>query len=137
MAVVGMAFLSALLGVVFDKMASPGVVGFLSRRKQTEELLVKKLEIALLPMNVVLEDAEEKQVTNPNVRRWIDELKDFAYNAEDMIDEIATKALRHKLDSEFQPDARKVRNSITTFLNSFVHQRLDTKIKECLLDYKI
>ncbi|KAG2668836.1 hypothetical protein I3760_14G008700 [Carya illinoinensis] len=131
MAEVGLAFLSAILGVVFDKMASPGVVGFLNRRKQTEELL-KKLEMALLPLNVVLEDAEEKEVTNPNVERWIDELKDVAYTAEDILDEIATEALRRQLHAEFKPVVGKVRNFISsTSLNPFVH-RVEAKIKNAL-----
>ncbi|XP_042959238.1 putative disease resistance RPP13-like protein 1 [Carya illinoinensis] len=131
MAEVGIAFLSALLGVVFQKIASPGVVDFVYKQKSTEQPL-KKLEIALLPLNVVLEDAEEKQITNPNVKRWIDELKDVAYTAEDILDEIATVALRRQLHVEFKPVAGKVRNFFSsTFLNPFVH-RVEAKIKEVL-----
>ncbi|KAG7945986.1 hypothetical protein I3843_14G015200 [Carya illinoinensis] len=128
---VGMAFLSAILGVIVDKMACPEVIGFLNRRKQIDALL-KKLEIALLPLNVVLEDAEEKQVKNPNVKRWIDELKDVAYTAEDILDEIATVALQRQLHAEFKPVAGKVRNFFSsTSLDPFVH-RVEAKIKEIL-----
>ncbi|KAG2668821.1 hypothetical protein I3843_14G008000 [Carya illinoinensis] len=131
MAEVGVTFVSAILGVVFNKMASPEVVGFMQRRKPTEALL-EKLKIALLSMNVVLDDAEEKEVTNPNVKTWIDELKDVAYDAEDILDEIVTVALRCQLHAEFKPVAGKVRNFISsTFLNPFVH-RVEAKIKEVL-----
>ncbi|KAG2668828.1 hypothetical protein I3760_14G008300 [Carya illinoinensis] len=110
MAEVGVAFLSAILGVVFNKMASPEVVGFMQRRKPTEALL-EKLKIALLSMNVVLDDAEEKEVTNPNVKTWIDELKDVAYDAEDILDEIVTVALRCQLHAEFKPIAGRYETS--------------------------
>ncbi|XP_042957652.1 putative disease resistance RPP13-like protein 1 isoform X3 [Carya illinoinensis] len=129
---VGVAFLSGILGVVFHKMASPRVVDFICRRKSTDALL-KKLEIALLPMNMVLEDAEDKQFTNPNVKKWIDELKDVAYDAEDILDEIATEALRCELDAEFQSAAGKVGNRISsTFINPFVHH-IEPKIKKVLV----
>ncbi|KAF5459105.1 hypothetical protein F2P56_023089 [Juglans regia] len=106
MAEVGMAFLSSFLGVIFNKMASPVVVDFICRQKSTDELL-KKMEISLRSMNMVLEDAEEKEVTNPNVKMWIDDPKDVAYTAEDILDEIATEALQRQLLVEFKPVAGK------------------------------
>ncbi|KAG7945834.1 hypothetical protein I3843_14G008600 [Carya illinoinensis] len=130
MAEVGLAFLSAILGVVFDKVVSPEVVDFMQGRKLTEGLL-RKLKTAVLSVNAVLEDAEEKEHTKPFVRDWIDELKDTLYDAEDILDEIATKALRCKLDAEFQTTAGKVRNSISAFLNPFIH-RLEPKIQEVI-----
>ncbi|KAF5469816.1 hypothetical protein F2P56_010375 [Juglans regia] len=128
---VGMAFLSALLGVVFDKMASPRVVHFISKQKSTKKLL-KKMEISLRSMNMVLEDAEEKEVTNPNVKMWIDELKEVAYDVEDILDEIATEALRCQLRAEFKLVAGNVRNFISSScLNPFIH-RLEPRIQEVL-----
>ncbi|KAF5459103.1 hypothetical protein F2P56_023087 [Juglans regia] len=133
MAEVGMAFLSSFLGVIFNKMASPVVVDFICRQKSTDELL-KKMEISLRSMNMVLEDAEEKEVTNPNVKMWIDDPKDVAYTAEDILDEIATEALQRQLLVEFKPVAGKVRNFISsTSLDPFIH-RLEPKIQEVVLD---
>ncbi|KAG6628318.1 hypothetical protein CIPAW_14G006400 [Carya illinoinensis] len=131
MAKVGLAFLSAILGVVFDKVVSPKVVDFMQGRKLTEGLL-RKLKTTVLSVNAVLEDAEEKEHTKPFVRDWIDELKDTLYDAEDILDEIATKALRCKLDAEFQTTTGKVRNSISAFLNPFIHH-LEPKIQETTL----
>ncbi|KAB1227262.1 putative disease resistance RPP13-like protein 1 [Morella rubra] len=65
------------------------------------------MRIALLSVNGVLEDAEEKQVKSPTVKTWLDELKDAVYEAEDILDEIDTEALRSKLDAEFQTTASK------------------------------
>jgi len=129
-ALVGGAFLSAFLQVLFDRMASPVVVDFLRGRKLTDGLL-RKLKIALLSVNAVLEDAEEKQVTKPDVKDWLDELKDAVYDAEDILDEIATKALRCKLDAEFQSTASKVRKSISASFNPFVKE-IEPRIREVL-----
>ncbi|KAK0575073.1 hypothetical protein LWI29_033656 [Acer saccharum] len=55
--------------------------------------LLESLKTKLLTVNVVLSDAEEKQITNPFVKEWVDELKNVVYQAEDLLDEIATLAL--------------------------------------------
>ncbi|KAF5445891.1 hypothetical protein F2P56_031566 [Juglans regia] len=99
-ALVGGVFLFAVLQVLADKVAS------------------------------LLEDAEEKQVTKPDVRRWIDELKDAFYDAEDILDEIATDTLQRKLDAEFDTTAKRVRNSISC-LNPFVKDT-ETKVEVVL-----
>jgi Leucine-rich repeat (LRR) protein len=89
------------------------------------------LKIALLSVNALLEDAEEKKLTKLAVKAWLDELKDAVYDAEHVLDEIATEALQRKLDVEFQTTARKVRKSISTFLGHFVKE-IEPKIKELL-----
>ncbi|XP_062173976.1 putative disease resistance RPP13-like protein 1 isoform X2 [Alnus glutinosa] len=105
-ALVGGAFLSAFLQVLFDRMASRRFTDFFRGRKVTDGLL-EKLETTLRSMNAVLEDAEEKQVTKS--------------------DEIATKALRLEVDAEFQTHAAtKVRTRISTF--SFF-KKIEPKIK--------
>ncbi|XP_059461984.1 putative disease resistance RPP13-like protein 1 [Corylus avellana] len=102
-------------------MASGGFVDFFRKQKLSGELL-KKLETTYLTVNAVLEDAEELQVTKPAVRRWLDELKDAVYDAEHVLDEIATQALQSELDAEFQTTASKVQKSIFAFRNSFVEE---------------
>ncbi|KAG7947872.1 hypothetical protein I3843_14G116600 [Carya illinoinensis] len=97
---VGGILLSAFLKVLFDRMASHEFVDFQRRRKLSDGLL-DKLKTVLLSIEVVLEDAEDKQVTNPSVKKWLDELKHAVYDAEDVLDEIATKALQSKLNAEF------------------------------------
>jgi hypothetical protein len=130
MAEVAGLLLSPFLQVFFERMASGDFVDFFRGRKLNEGLL-RKLKIALLSVNALLEDAEEKQLTKPAVKVWLDELKDAVYDAEHVLDEIATEALQRKLDVEFQTTARKVRNSISTFLGHFVKE-IEPKIKELL-----
>ncbi|XVF79363.1 hypothetical protein PTKIN_Ptkin14bG0216000 [Pterospermum kingtungense] len=38
------------------------------------------------------------RLLTPNVRSWIDELKDAVYDAEDLLDEIAYEAFRSKME---------------------------------------
>jgi hypothetical protein len=130
MAEIATIFLSPFLQVFFEKMASGDFVDFFQRRKLSDGLL-KKLKTTFLTLNAVFEDAEELQVTKPVVKEWLDELKDAIYDAEDVLDEVATEALRSKLDAEFQTTASKVRKSIFAFHNSFAKE-IEPKIKEVL-----
>ncbi|KAG6679192.1 hypothetical protein I3842_14G118400 [Carya illinoinensis] len=126
---VGGALLSAFLQVLFDRMASREFVDFLKGQKPSDELL-NNLKDVLLSVGAVLEDAEDKQVTNSNVKRWLDDLKNAVYDADDVLDQIATKALQSKLDAEFGTNiASKVRNSIHT---SRFFNKIEVRIKGVL-----
>ncbi|XP_030543162.1 putative disease resistance RPP13-like protein 1 [Rhodamnia argentea] len=107
-ALVGGAFLSAFLQVLFDRMASREVVDFFGSSKLSKRRLLEKLEVALLSANAVLDDAEEKQMTSSSVRRWVDELKDAVYDADDLFDEIATENLKREVGIESRPLVCKV-----------------------------
>ncbi|KAK3415404.1 hypothetical protein EUGRSUZ_H01027 [Eucalyptus grandis] len=99
-ALVGGAFLSAFLQVLFDRMASREVVDFFRSRKLGKGRLLQKLKAALLSANAVLDDAEEKQMTNDHVRKWLDELKDAVYDTDDLFDEIATEDVKREAGVE-------------------------------------
>ena len=72
MAFVGEAFLSAFIGTLFDKLASSELLKF--ARQEQIHAEIKKWERMLLKIYAVLEDAEEKQMTNRLVKMWLDEL---------------------------------------------------------------
>ncbi|KAG2671281.1 hypothetical protein I3760_14G126900 [Carya illinoinensis] len=95
--------------------------------------------MVLLAVNAVFEDAEEKQATNPNVKEWLDELKDAIYDAEDIFDEIDTEAMRCKLDDEFHPTKSKVRKAFSTSFKVPFVKKIEPKIKEVLerLEYLV
>ncbi|XP_050231922.1 putative disease resistance RPP13-like protein 1 [Mercurialis annua] len=97
-ALVGGSFLSAFLQVLFDRLASPEVVDFFKGRKLDDQLL-KKLKIILNSVDGVLDDAEEKQINKPAVKNWLNNLKDAAYEADDLLDEIAYGVLQSKLEA--------------------------------------
>ncbi|XP_021813003.1 putative disease resistance RPP13-like protein 1 [Prunus avium] len=116
MALVGEAILSASVQVLFDKIGSSEFVD-LFRRKKLDESLVKKLEITLLSLNAVLNDAEEKQFLNSYVKEWLDKLQDAVFDADDLLDEINAEVLRCKVEAEFQTVTNKVWNFLPTFLD--------------------
>ncbi|XVF82845.1 hypothetical protein PTKIN_Ptkin16aG0083100 [Pterospermum kingtungense] len=128
-ALVGGDFLSATLQVVFDRMASKEVVDFI-RGKKMEKGLLKKLKPMLMAVKAVLDDAEEKQITNPNVKDWVAELKDVVYDAEDLLVEIAFEALRRRLEAEDQTVSTKVIHLISS-LNPF-NRKMDSKLQDIL-----
>ncbi|PRQ32281.1 putative P-loop containing nucleoside triphosphate hydrolase, leucine-rich repeat domain, L [Rosa chinensis] len=97
--VVGGAFLSSALAVLFERMASGPVVDFIRGKKTTAGLL-HKLKMKLLLVNNFLDDAEEKQLRNSRVRDWLNELKDVIFHADDLLDDIKTEALRCKMEEE-------------------------------------
>ncbi|KAG5042200.1 hypothetical protein JHK87_006115 [Glycine soja] len=90
-AVVGGAFLSAFLDVLFDRLASPDFVHLILGKKLSKKLL-RKLETTLRVVGAVLDDAEKKQITNTNVKHWLNDLKDAVYEADDLLDHVFTKA---------------------------------------------
>ncbi|KAL9444271.1 hypothetical protein AB3S75_017453 [Citrus x aurantiifolia] len=65
---IGEIFLTAFLKVLFDR---------------------------LMSREVVLSDAQEKQLTERAVKMWLDELRDLAYDVEDVLDEFTTEVRRN------------------------------------------
>ncbi|KAK8665414.1 hypothetical protein V6N13_005583 [Hibiscus sabdariffa] len=118
MALVGEAFLSASIEVLLDRIVSSDVSNFIRGNKKLEAVLLKKLKPTLMSVKAVLDDAETKQNTNSNVRSWIVELKDAVYDAEDLLDEIATEALRRKLESQYQTGSTSTVKQVTSFFYS-------------------
>ncbi|KAF3435162.1 hypothetical protein FNV43_RR22249 [Rhamnella rubrinervis] len=91
-------FLSAALNVLFDRMASKPVLDFLCSKNLNHNLL-RKLEIELLSAERVLNDAEKKQLTDAAVRKWLHQLKNAIYDAEDLVYEINTEAELSELEA--------------------------------------
>ncbi|GFY92170.1 NB-ARC domain-containing disease resistance protein [Actinidia rufa] len=129
-ALVGGAFLSATLQVLFDRLASPEVVNFFRgpKRKDGDKLL-QKLKLSLRGMNPVLEDAERKQITDQSVQEWLDELKHVVYQADDLVDEIATEALRLKVESQYKSGLNQIEEVVDS-LEYFAKQKDVLGLKE-------
>ncbi|KAB2629463.1 disease resistance protein [Pyrus ussuriensis x Pyrus communis] len=133
------AFLSSFLNVLIDRMASRCFLDFISGKKNDNELLMRKLKLKLLTANKLVDDAEEKQMTSPTVRRWLDDLKDAIYCVGELLDEINTEALRRQLegDDEHSPAASSSTSWITSVFKSSspsdeFHNSLEPKISNIL-----
>ncbi|KAF7824713.1 putative disease resistance RPP13-like protein 1 [Senna tora] len=135
---VGGAFLSAALQVAFEKLASSEIFDFFQRRN-LDETLLEKLHIILISVNQVIEDAEELQYRNTNVKKWLDELRHVVFKAEDIIDEIDTEASQQKLQAESQSIiTKKVWGFLTPSVTSF-DKEIEPRIQKVLdsLEYLI
>ncbi|RXH84824.1 hypothetical protein DVH24_041592 [Malus domestica] len=130
LAVVGGAALSGFFQQVFVKLDSQEVRNFIRGKKLTDRLL-KKLRIKLMSVGAVYDDAEQKQLRNPHVRLWLHELKEAVLDAEDLLDEIKTEALRRKIEAEFGSSTSKVQDLISASFHAF-DESVDTKIEEIL-----
>ncbi|KAK0600944.1 hypothetical protein LWI29_019865 [Acer saccharum] len=103
--------LSAVLPVLFDKLTSRELLNFATQEGVRSKL--KKWEKTLKMIKALLNDAEQKQQENDAVKIWLDDLRDLAYDAEDILDEYATEALRRKLKiEEHQASSSRARKLI-------------------------
>ncbi|KAJ7949643.1 Disease resistance protein [Quillaja saponaria] len=133
-ALVGGAFLSSFLQVAFDRLASPKILDYFKEQKPNVPLL-RKLHFTLTSINAVLYDAEEKQIRNPHVKKWVDELKHAVFEAEDLLDEIETEVSQQELEAELHATSSKVPNLSTTMASASVNpfdKEIESRIKEVL-----
>lgn len=91
------AILSASLQVVFEKLASPILREFGFQWGIDTEL--RKLGGTLSKIQAVVGDAEQRQIRDAAVKMWVDDLKDLAFDADDVLGEFATEALRLRLET--------------------------------------
>ncbi|XP_050288531.1 putative disease resistance RPP13-like protein 1 [Quercus robur] len=113
----GQALATSIIQVALDRLASHEVIDYFKGRKLNQKLL-QNLEFVLLSANSVLIDAEEKQFTNSAMKKWLDELKDAVYVADDLLDEIATEA-------KFQTRTNKVWRSVSTLFDKKIQSKLE------------
>ncbi|GAU20843.1 hypothetical protein TSUD_120350 [Trifolium subterraneum] len=119
------AFLSSFFQVIFDRLVSSNFTDYFRRGKLDES--VEELKSTLDSINQVLDDAEIKQYQIPNVKKWLCDVKHAMYEADQLLDEIATDAPLKKLKAESQPSTSNIFNFISTFTNPF-----ESRIKELI-----
>ncbi|CAL5381837.1 unnamed protein product [Camellia sinensis] len=124
-------FLSAFVKLLFEKMSS-----FASSKLPTFEGIAVQLTnwtSMLSQIQALLIDAEDKQLTDPAVNLWLDDLQDLSYDLDDLVDEFATEALRQNLKAKPpQPSSSKVWNPILNFKPEDVmfNLKMRSKIEE-------
>ncbi|CAL5379300.1 unnamed protein product [Camellia sinensis] len=61
---------------------------------------IQNLKKALEDLETLLADAENKQVYDKDIKKWLEEVQPLAYDADDLLDDFATAALERKLMAE-------------------------------------
>ncbi|XVF33683.1 hypothetical protein REPUB_Repub17cG0189300 [Reevesia pubescens] len=102
MDIVGESVVSTLL----ERLLSVEFVNFVRGGELNDSL--EKLKFTLSTVASVVNDAEEKQFEKPNIEAWLKLLKNAVYDAEDVLDEIAIKAMEQRLIPDQPQFNRKV-----------------------------
>ncbi|XP_058721662.1 putative disease resistance RPP13-like protein 1 [Vicia villosa] len=97
--IVGGALLSASMEMLVKKVVS-GEFLVLFRRTKLDVELLEKLEITLLSLQSLLYDAEDKQIANPAVKKWLEMLQDAVFQADQLFGELNTEALRCQVEAD-------------------------------------
>ncbi|GLU15898.1 hypothetical protein SLE2022_323530 [Rubroshorea leprosula] len=105
MEVVGGAFLSAAFELLLSKLSS-SVSEWLNLPEKVRVEL-QNWRILLPKISALLEDAEEKQGSNPLVKLWLADLKDLVYDTEDILEEVEIDAKRFELFAKPQASTSK------------------------------
>ncbi|XP_058721566.1 putative disease resistance RPP13-like protein 1 [Vicia villosa] len=120
--IVGGALLSASMEMLVKKVVSGEFLDLFRRTKLDVELL-EKLEITLLSLQSVLYDAEDKQITNPAVKKWLEMLQDAVFQADQLFDELNTEALR------CQAEGGQVLNKFLSYFKRF-NKKINSKLQK-------
>ncbi|XXG40998.1 hypothetical protein AAC387_Pa01g1567 [Persea americana] len=124
------AALSVLFQRLLDTLAPPFLkrLGFLFGVEKE----AKKLKSTLLRIEALLRDAEERQIKEESVRLWLSDLKHVAYDAEDILDELAYIALQSKIEAApIQTRKRKLTDQVPHFFSQLGSNfNLGSRIKE-------
>ncbi|KAK6911629.1 Rx, N-terminal [Dillenia turbinata] len=98
----GEALMAAYLQSLLDKLASGQLMNF--ARQEGFESELRKWKKLLRKIMLVLGDADEKQFGNKEVKRWLDDLLDLAYDADDVLADIDYEALQRQNSFSSDPE---------------------------------
>ncbi|GMI77346.1 hypothetical protein like AT3G14470 [Hibiscus trionum] len=104
---------SPLLQVVFEKLANTLLQEIADRLGLKRE--VRKLQRTLYLIREVLADAEEQQLSNRALRLWLTDLKEVAYEIEDLLDELSLESIQYRNPGTF---AQQVRSFIPSLVQA-------------------
>ncbi|XP_073109666.1 putative disease resistance protein RGA1 [Elaeis guineensis] len=90
---------------------------------------MEKLQSKLSTIQNVLDDAEKKSITNKALQGWLKKLKDAALDADDVVDEFQTEALRRRME-RYDRMTGKVRDFFSSNNPIAFRYKIGGKIRE-------
>ncbi|KAJ0483813.1 putative virus X resistance protein-like, coiled-coil [Helianthus annuus] len=125
---------SALVKLIFEKLADEVFKQYARAQGIHSELENLGRELSLI--QALLHDASEKEVTDRSVGIWLNSLQHLAYDIEDVLDDVATEAMRRELTQESGASTSKVKKLIvpTCCTNFSLSHRLSPKIDSITIE---
>ncbi|KAL6127843.1 hypothetical protein ACLB2K_071204 [Fragaria x ananassa] len=114
----GEAVLGAFLQVLLEKLADQEITEYFGRLKGVDKKVLEKWTRTLRAIEAMLSDAEEKQLTQRAVKEWLDDLRDLAYDVQDVLDIFDTKMLKQKIERQ-QGSKSKLWSSLSKVKSNF------------------
>jgi len=115
------ALVSSFVQITIDNLASRFVDIF--RGNKSNKKMLSNLKVKLLAVDVVADDAEQKQFTDRRVREWLLQAKDAVFDAEDLLEEIDHALCKTQVEAQSHSTATKVWNSLKSpFVSSFKNE---------------
>ncbi|KAL3749087.1 hypothetical protein ACJRO7_010217 [Eucalyptus globulus] len=125
---IGEIVLGSFFQVLFDKLSS--LASDYVQREGTNPTILDDWKRMLVTINAVVDDAEEKQLTgNCLVKLWLDDVRDLAFDIEDLLDEFNIKATQVKSEVESRTSRGQWKRKFFSFIRpgSLVS---DTKVQD-------
>ncbi|KAL6131923.1 hypothetical protein ACLB2K_070296 [Fragaria x ananassa] len=126
----GEAVLGAFLPVLLEKLDRE-ITEYFGRLKVVDKKVLKKWTRKLRAIEAVLSDAEEKQLTQRAVKEWLDDLRDLAYDVQDVLDIFDTKMLKRRIERQ-QGSKSKLWSPLSKVKSNFGLNSAIEKISEGL-----
>ncbi|XP_044499324.1 putative disease resistance protein RGA4 [Mangifera indica] len=123
--------ISELVKGLFKILGSNEVRDFAQQLVGGVDSKLKELKDKLTHIGNLLRNAQDKQLSDESVKNWLDNLQQWAYDAEDLLDEFAYEALRNKLKAQHQASSSKGFSCLPACLPSPLFAvQMGCKIKE-------
>ncbi|KAJ0611474.1 putative P-loop containing nucleoside triphosphate hydrolase, leucine-rich repeat domain superfamily [Helianthus annuus] len=91
-------FIGAFITVLFEKLASADLIRLARSAEIYSEL--DKWKSTLSQIQAVLVDAGHKHIKDKSIQLWLNKLQHLAYEMDDVLDDLATEAMRRQLKQE-------------------------------------
>ncbi|CBI33201.3 unnamed protein product, partial [Vitis vinifera] len=130
------AFLSSLFEVVLDKLVATPLLDY-ARRIKVDTAVLQEWMNTLLHLQAVLHDAEQRQIREEAVKRWVDDLKALAYDIEDVLDEKSDLHLTQSVGGVSAVTEQRLTTSLIDKAEFYGRDGDKEKIMELLLSDEI
>ncbi|KAM3201804.1 hypothetical protein P3L10_029428 [Capsicum annuum] len=101
------------------------------QKNKHDARLLKKLKTTLFGLRAVLSDAENKQASNRDVSRWLNELRDAVDGAENLMEEVNYEALRLKVEGRLR-NLAETSNQQVSDLNLSLEDTIKEKLEDTI-----